>query len=65
MMVPPMMGKGLKIGRPKTPEDRSKRAEKLDGRVRERESATDYQRRMTGQIESLNWGSTGDDEPEP
>lgn len=64
-MIPPKMGKGLKIGRPKVPEDRSKRAERLDGRVRERESVAEYQRRMIGQIESLDWGSEGEgDEPE-
>lgn len=63
-MIPPMMGKDIKVGRPKTPEDRSRRAEKLDGRVRERESVAEYQRRMIGQIESLDWGSEGDDEPE-
>lgn len=64
-MIQPMMGKGLKIGRPRTPEERAKRAERLDGRVRERESPVDYYRRMVGQIESLDWGSEGEgDEPE-
>ncbi|WP_175954884.1 hypothetical protein [Schaalia sp. Marseille-Q2122] len=63
-MIQPMMGKGLTIGRPKAPEERAKRAERLDGRIRERESVVDYQRRMIGQIESLDWGSEGDDEPE-
>lgn len=64
MMIPPKMGKGLKIGRPKTQVDRMKRAERLDGRVRERESVAEYQRRMISQIESLDWGSEADDEPE-
>lgn len=65
-MIPPMMGTGLKIGRPRgVPVDRAKRAERLDGRVRERESVAEYQRRMIGQIESLDWGSEGEgDEPE-
>lgn len=65
-MIPPKMGKGLKIGRPRgVPVDRTKRAERLDGRVRERESATDYQRRMIGQIESLDWGTKESEGDEP
>lgn len=64
-MIQPQMGKSLKIGRPRTPEGRAKRAERLDGRIRERESVAEYQRRMIGQIESLDWGSEGKgDEPE-
>lgn len=63
-MIPPMMGKDIKVGRPKVPVDRTKRAERLDGRVRERESVAEYQRRMISQIESLDWGTKGDDEPE-
>lgn len=64
-MISPMMGKDIKVGRPTVPVDHEKRAERLDGRVRERESATDYQRRMIGQIESLDWGTKGEgDEPE-
>lgn len=65
-MIPPMMGKDIKVGRPRGVQiDRSKRAERLDGRVRERESVAEYQRRMIGQIESLDWGTKGEgDEPE-
>lgn len=47
------------------PDERSKRSERLDGKVREGESVADYQRRMLGQIESLDWDSECEgDEPE-
>lgn len=61
-MVKPMIGKGIKLGKPRTPDDRARRSERLDGKVREGESVVDYQRRVMGQIEGLNWGS--ETEPE-
>lgn len=64
-MIQPVMGKDIKVGRPRGVQiDRAKRAEKLDGRVREGESVADYQRRVMGQIESLDWGSDEGDELE-
>lgn len=59
---------GLKVSKPRVEVDHSrsitKSAEKLDGKVREGESVAEYQRRVLGQIEGLDWGSRGDDEPE-
>lgn len=65
-MISPMVGKDIKVGRPRGVQvDRSKRAERLDGRVRERKSVAECQRRMIGQIESLDRGTKGEgDEPE-
>ena len=62
--IQPMIGKGIKLGKARVPVESSKRSERFDGRVREGESVADYQRRVLGQIESLDWGSEGDDEPE-
>ncbi len=61
-MVKPMIGTGIKLGKPRVPVEREKRSEQLDGKVREGESVADYQRRVMGQIESLDWGS--EEEPE-
>lgn len=62
-MIQPQIGKGLTLGKPRLPKERTKRSERLDGRARERESVAEYQRQMISQIESLDWGSEGDDEP--
>lgn len=56
-MVKPVIGTGVKLGRPRVPVEREKRPERLDGKVREGESVADYQRRVMGQIEGLDWGS--------
>lgn len=67
-MVKPVIGTGIKLGKPRVEVDHSrsitKSTEKLDGKVREGESVAEYQRRVLGQIEGLDWGSRGDDEPE-
>ncbi|MFC5281400.1 hypothetical protein ACFPGO_05885 [Arcanobacterium canis] len=63
-MVKPMIGTGIKLGKPRTPEKRARRSERLDGKVREGESVAAYQRRVLGQIESLDWHSEGVDERE-
>lgn len=62
MMVKPVIGTGIKLGKPRVRDEHEKRSERLDGKVREGESVADYQRRMMGQIEGLNWGS--ETEPE-
>lgn len=68
MMAIRRIPSGLKTGKPRIEVDHSrsitKSAERLDGKVREGESVADYQRRVLGQIEGLDWGSKGDDEPE-
>ncbi len=60
-MVKPMIGTGIKLGKPRVEVDHSrsinKSAERLDGTVRKGESVSVYQRRIMGQIASLNWGS--------
>lgn len=65
-MVKPMIGTGIKLGKPRVEIDHSrsinKSAERLDGTVRKGESVSVYQHRIMGQIASLNWGS--DEEPE-
>ena len=45
------------------PDERVKRSERLDGKVREGEDVAAYQRRVMGQITSLDWASH--EEPEP
>ncbi|MGV9189036.1 hypothetical protein ACTOVN_04970 [Arcanobacterium canis] len=62
-MVKPMIGTGIKLGKARVPEERVKHSERLDGKVREGESVAAYQRRVLGQIESLDWGSERGDEP--
>lgn len=60
-MVKPVIGTGIKLGKPRVEVDHSrpinKNAERLDGTVRKGESVTDYERRVLGQIEGLNRGS--------
>lgn len=64
-MIEPMIGTGIKLGKARVPEQRTKRSEQLDGKVRESESVTDHQRRVMGQIEGLDWSSEGEGaEPE-
>lgn len=63
-MMKPMIGTGIKLGKPRVPNDRTKRSERLDGKVRQGESVADYQRRVPGQIESLDWGAEAGDEAE-
>lgn len=58
-MVKPVIGTGIKLGKPRAPKQRTKRSEQLDGRGREGESVADYQRRILRQIKS----SKGEDEP--
>ena len=41
-----------------------RRSERLDGKIREHETDAGYQRRIIGQIESLDWGAKEGDEPE-
>lgn len=64
-MVKPVIGTGIKLGKPRVEVDHSrpinKSAERFDGTVRNGESVSEYQRRIMGQIASLNWGS--DEEP--
>ncbi|MBM7051015.1 hypothetical protein [Rothia sp. ZJ1223] len=64
-MMKPVIGTGIKLGKSRVQADHSKRAEQLDGKVREGEDVAAYQRRVLGQIESLDWGSESEgDEPE-
>lgn len=60
-MVKPVIGTGIKLGKPRVEVDHSrpinKNAERLDGTVRKGESVADYKRRVLGQIEGLNRGS--------
>lgn len=60
-MVKPVIGMGIKLGKPRVEVDHSrpinKNAERLDGTVRKGESIADYERRVLGQIEGLNRGS--------
>lgn len=60
-MVKPVIGTGIKLGKPRFEVDHSrpinKNAERLDGTVRKGESVADYERRVLGQIEGLNRGS--------
>ena len=56
-MVKPVIGTGIKLGKPRVPDERVKRSEWLDGKVREGEDVAAYQRRVMGQIASLDWGS--------
>lgn len=60
-MVKPVIGMGIKLGKPRVEVDHSrpinKNAERLDGTVRKGESVSDYERRVLGQIEGLNRGS--------
>ena len=62
-MVKPVIGTGIKLGKPRVPNERVKRSEKLDGKVPEGEDVAAYQRGVMGQIASLIWGS--DEEPKP
>lgn len=65
-MVKPVIGTGIKLGKPSVKVDHSrsinKSTERLDGTVRKGESVSEYRRRVMGQIASLNWDS--DEEPE-
>lgn len=67
-MVKPVIGTGIKLGKPRVEVDHSrpinKNAERFDGTVREGESVSEHQRRILGQIISLNWDSKGDSGPE-
>ena len=62
-MVKPVIGTGVKLGKPRVPDERVKRSERLEGKVREGEDVAAYQHGVMGQIASLIWGS--DEEPEP
>ena len=67
-MVKPVIGTGIKLGKPRVEVDHSrpinKNAERLDETVREDESIAEYQRRLLKQIESQNWNSEDDNETE-
>lgn len=56
-MVKPVIGTGIKLGKPSVKVDHSrsinKSAERLDGTVRKGESVSEYQRRVLGLIISL------------
>ena len=60
-MVKPVIGTGIKLGKPRVEVDHSrpinKNAERLDGTVRNGESVSEYQRRVLGQIEGLDRSS--------
>ena len=60
-MVKPVIGTGIKLGKPSVKVDHSrsinKSAERLDRTVRKGESVADYERRVLGQIEGLDRGS--------
>ena len=62
-MVKPVIGMGIKLGKPRVEGDHSrpinKNAEQFDGTVRNGESVADYERRVLGQIKS----SKGEEEP--
>lgn len=63
-MIQPMIGTGIKLGKTRVLDERVKRSECLDGKVRQGESVADYQRRVLRQIEGLDWASKGGDEAE-
>lgn len=63
-MVKPVIGTGIKLGKPRVPNERVKRSEQLDGKVPEGEDVAAYQRGVMGQITSLDWGSERGDERE-
>ena len=56
-MVKPVIGTGIKLGKPRVEVDHSrpinKNAEQFDGTVRKGESVADYERRVLGLINSL------------
>lgn len=56
-IVEPVIGKDLRLGKPRVPVEWEKRSEQLDGRVREAESVADYERRVLWQIEGFDRGS--------
>lgn len=60
-MVKPVIGTGIKLGKPRVEVDHSrpinKNAEQFGGTVRKGESVADYKRRVLGQIEEINRGS--------
>ena len=67
-MVKPVIGTGIKLGKPRVEVDHSrpinKNAEQFDGTVRKGESVSEYQHRVLGRIISLNWDSKSDSGPE-
>jgi hypothetical protein len=67
-MVKPVIGTGIKLGKPRVEVNHSrpinKSAEQFDGTVRNGESVSEYQRRVLGRIISLNWDSKSDSGPE-
>lgn len=58
-MVKPVIGMGIKLGKPRVSDERVKRSERLDAKVREGEDVAAYQRRILRKIKS----SKGEDEP--
>lgn len=60
-MVKPVIGTGIKLGKPRVKVDHSrsinKNVERLDGTVRKGESVADYERRDLVQTEGLDRGS--------
>ena len=67
-MVKPVIGTGIKLGKPRVKVDHSrsinKNVERLDGTVRKGESVADYERRDLGLIEGLDWATESSDERE-
>jgi hypothetical protein len=63
-MIQPMIGTNIKLGKPRVPDEHATRAERLDAKFRQGDSVADYQRRVLGQIEGLDWASEGGDERE-
>ncbi len=59
-MIQPQIGKGISLGKPRAPKQRTNRSEQLNGRGREGESVAGYQLRVLRQIKS----SKGEDEPQ-
>lgn len=51
-MLKPVIGTGIKLGKPRVPDERVKRSERLDAKVREGEDVAAYQRRVLRQIKS-------------
>lgn len=61
-MVKPVIGTGVKLGKPRVDDERVKRSERLEDKVREGEDVTAYQHGVMGQIASLIWSSDEESE---
>lgn len=49
-MIEPIIGKGISLGKPQVPDERSKRLERLYARTRAGGDVAAYQRRVLGRL---------------